>query len=51
MINLAGETIDARCVGCVYTYIDIYLSSIVGFRGVRPIPDETPDDRNLTGFG
>jgi hypothetical protein len=23
---------------------------IVGFRSVRPDPDETPDDRNLTGF-
>jgi hypothetical protein len=25
MTNLAGETIDARCVGCVYIYIHIYV--------------------------
>jgi hypothetical protein len=24
---------------------------IVGFRGVRPDSEETPDDRKLTGFG
>jgi hypothetical protein len=23
---------------------------MVGFRGGRPDPDETPDDRKLTGF-
>jgi hypothetical protein len=40
--SLASETIDARCVDCVW--------SIVRFRGVRPDPDETPDDRKLTGF-
>jgi hypothetical protein len=41
--DLASETIDARCVDCV--------RSIVGFRGVRPDPDETPDEYKLTGFG
>jgi hypothetical protein len=51
MTNLAGETIDARCVDCVYMYVHIYVLSIVGFRGVRPDPDETPDDKKLTGFG
>jgi hypothetical protein len=55
MTNLAGETIDARCVGCVYIYIYIYIQifvlSIVGFRGVIPDPDETLNDRKLTGFG
>jgi hypothetical protein len=53
MTNLVGETIDARCVVCIYVYIyiHIYVWSIVGFRGVRPVPDETPDDRKLTGFG
>jgi hypothetical protein len=25
MKNLAGKTIDARCVGCVYIYIYIYI--------------------------
>jgi hypothetical protein len=25
MTNLAGETIDARCVDCVYMYIYIYI--------------------------
>jgi hypothetical protein len=49
MTNLAGETIDARCVDCVY--IHIYVRSIVGLKGVRPDPDEMPDDRKLTGFG
>jgi hypothetical protein len=50
MTNLAGETIDARCVGCVHLYIYIYILSIVGFRGVRSDPDETPNDRKLTGL-
>jgi hypothetical protein len=43
MTNLASETIDARCGD--------FVCVIVGFRGVRPDPDETPDDRKLTGFG
>jgi hypothetical protein len=53
MTNLAKETIDARCVDLVhiYIYIYIYVLSIVGFRGVRPDLDETPDDKKLTGFG
>jgi hypothetical protein len=51
MTILAGETIEDRYVGCVYIYIHIYVLSIVGFKGVRPDPDETPDDRKLTGFG
>jgi hypothetical protein len=51
MTDLAGETIDARCVGCVYIHTYIYVLSIVGFRGGRPDLDETPDDRKLTGFG
>jgi hypothetical protein len=42
MINLASEAIEARCSDCVLV--------IVGFRGVRPAPDETPDDRKVTGF-
>jgi hypothetical protein len=42
MTNLASEAIDARCGDCVRV--------IVGFRGVRLDPDETPDDRKLTGF-
>jgi hypothetical protein len=40
MVNLAGETIDARYVDGAYILIYIYVSSIVGFRGVRPDPDE-----------
>jgi hypothetical protein len=36
------RTIEARCSDCVWV--------IVGFRGVRLDPDETPDDRKLTGF-
>jgi hypothetical protein len=55
MTNLAGETMDARCDDCLYIYIYIYVHmyvrSIVRFRGVRPDPNETPDDRKLTGFG
>jgi hypothetical protein len=43
MTNLASDTIDARCGDCVRV--------VVGFRGVRPDPDETPDDKKLTGFG
>jgi hypothetical protein len=43
MTNLGSETIDARCGDCV--------GVIVGFRGVRPDPDETPDYSKLTGFG
>jgi hypothetical protein len=43
MTNPASEAIDARCGDCVRV--------IVGFRGVSPDPDETPDDRELTGFG
>jgi hypothetical protein len=43
MTNLASEVIDARCDDCVRV--------IVGLRGVRPDPDETPDDNKLTGFG
>jgi hypothetical protein len=38
-------------VSAVLIYIHIYVRSIAGFRGVRPDPDETPDDRKLTGFG
>jgi hypothetical protein len=41
--NLAGEAIGARCGDCVRV--------IVGFRGGRLDPDETLDDRKLTGFG
>jgi hypothetical protein len=41
MINLASEAIDARCGDCVLV--------IVEFRGVKPDPDETPDDRKVTG--
>jgi hypothetical protein len=26
MTNLAGETIDARCVDCVYIFIYIYVA-------------------------
>jgi hypothetical protein len=51
MTNLDGETIDARCVGCVYIYVHIYVCSIVGFRSGRPDLDETPDDIKLAGFG
>jgi hypothetical protein len=29
MTNLAGETIDARCVGCVYLYIYIYIYTYI----------------------
>jgi hypothetical protein len=43
MTNLASEAIGPRCGYCVRV--------IVGFRGVRMDPDETPDDRKLTGFG
>jgi hypothetical protein len=43
MTNLASDTIDARCVD--------WVLSMVGFRGVRPDPDEMPDDSKLTGFG
>jgi hypothetical protein len=43
MTNLASDAIDARCGDCVWV--------IVGSRGVRLDPDETPDDRKLTGFG
>jgi hypothetical protein len=43
MTNLASEAIDARCGD--------YVGEIVGFRGVRPDSEETPDDRELTGFG
>jgi hypothetical protein len=42
MTNLASEAIDARCGDCVRV--------IVGFRGVKPDSEETPDDRKLTGF-
>jgi hypothetical protein len=28
MTNLAGETIDARCVGCIYIYIYTYICMI-----------------------
>jgi hypothetical protein len=28
MTNLAGETIDARCVDCVYIYIYVYVCMI-----------------------
>jgi hypothetical protein len=38
-------------VSAVYVYIHIYVWSIVGLRGVRLDPDETPNDRKLTGFG
>jgi hypothetical protein len=52
MTNLASETIDARCVDCVFIYIHTYICMIDSrIRGVRPDPDETPDDRKLTGFG
>jgi hypothetical protein len=37
MINLASEA----CGDCVLV--------IVEFRGVKPDPDETPDDRKVTG--
>jgi hypothetical protein len=43
MTNLAGEAIRTRCDDCVCV--------IVGFNGVSLDPDETPDNRNLTGFG
>jgi hypothetical protein len=43
MTYLAREAMNARCSDCVLV--------IVGFRGVRLDPDETPDDRKLTGFG
>jgi hypothetical protein len=43
MTNLASEAIDARCGDYVWV--------IVGFRGVRPDSDETPDNGKLTGFG
>jgi hypothetical protein len=43
MTNLASEAMNARCGDCVRV--------IVGFRGVRLDPEETPDDRKLTGFG
>jgi hypothetical protein len=42
MTSLASEAIDARRGDCV--------RSIAGFRGVRPDPDETPEDRKLIGF-
>jgi hypothetical protein len=28
MTNLAGETIDARCVDCIYIYIYTYICMI-----------------------
>jgi hypothetical protein len=28
MTNLAGETVDARCVDCVYIYIHTYTCMI-----------------------
>jgi hypothetical protein len=37
-------TPDASAV-YIYIFIHIQVSSLVGFRGVRPDPDETPDDR------
>jgi hydrogenase maturation factor len=43
MTNLASEARNARCGD--------YVLVIVGFRGVRLDPEETPDDRKLTGFG
>jgi hypothetical protein len=39
MTNPAGAMIDARC--------GYFVQAIVGFRGVRP----DPDDSKLTGFG
>jgi hypothetical protein len=43
MINLASEAMNARCGD--------YVCETVGFRGVRPDSEETPDDRKLTRFG
>jgi hypothetical protein len=43
MTNLASEAMDARCGD--------YVWEIVGFRGVRPDSEETPDDKKLTGSG
>jgi hypothetical protein len=43
MTNLASEAMNARCGDCE--------GVIVGFRGVGPDSEETPDDRKLTGFG
>jgi hypothetical protein len=43
MTNQASEAIGARCGD--------YVCVIVGFRGVSLGPDETPDNRKLTGFG
>jgi hypothetical protein len=44
MTNSASATINARC-----GYNCMTDSRI--FRGMRPIPGGTPDDRKLTGFG
>jgi hypothetical protein len=43
MTNLASKAIDARCGDCVCV--------TVGFRGLRLDPDETPDDRKVSGSG
>jgi hypothetical protein len=29
MTNLAGETIDARCVDCIHIYIHIYIHTYI----------------------